>query len=215
MKKFLIIIFLIAFKFAFGQTPIEQESEVQYDRGTQFKDVNNVFDKFIGTWLFDNGTDYFKITFYLQEDFDWGDWGPNPSTYDTIVSRFLYKKNGVTIYDTYNEFPNSIYNPSFDHLIYGYHFSGYVLSIGNTVNQSVNTNKLLLGYSEPTSNYVRCRKAAVKISYSSLSVGSNVPTISWERTFERLESCTRQNTDGSLPDNSDFLIPPVMVLVKQ
>ncbi len=215
MKNFLIIFIVLAFKTGYSQIPIEQETEIEYNRGTNFKDVNGVFDKFLGTWVFDDGVDYFKVTFSLQEDFDWNDWGSNPTTYDTIVSRFLYKKNGIIIYDTYNNFPNSNYNPSFDHIIYGYHFSGYVSSIGNSFDQNVNTNNLLLGYSEPTNNYTRCRNAAVKISYSGFSIGSNGTTINWERTFERLESCSRQNTDGSLPDNSDFLIPSTMILVKQ
>ncbi|WP_375238301.1 DUF6705 family protein [Aurantibacter sp.] len=47
--------------------PIENTSEHTSEDNHYYKDVNNLLDKYTGTWIFDNGIDYFEIVFYVEE----------------------------------------------------------------------------------------------------------------------------------------------------
>lgn len=209
------IIFIGSFTGMAQIAPVEDFYTDDFEQGTNFKDINNVYDKFLGTWIYNNGIDYFKITFSKQEDFDYDYWGTNPTTFDIITSNFEYKKNGVTIYNTYT---NPSFHPSsfpYKYLISGYNFtnSSGISLVGNRVK---NTNELFISYSEPTTLSVngRCRGAAVKIAYSDISINSNIPTLNWERVFERVQDC-RGRLGAADGDDSDFVIPPNMVLTKQ
>jgi len=102
MKNILKIIIALSFTMVgFGQNniiPVEQGININDGQQENFylKDGNNVLNKFVGTWAFDDGTHYFKITFYKRIKKFTG-----ITFEDELVSKFLYIENGVTIYDTY------------------------------------------------------------------------------------------------------------------
>lgn len=107
--------------------PVEEAS--QHDAfetpKVYYKDVNGIFNKFIGTWKFQsttNPTKVFEITFYKVEQRDQG----NISFTDELSSYFTYTVDSILIYQTYE---GDI---------------GYVS--GSTF---LNENKLNLHYSEP------------------------------------------------------------------
>jgi hypothetical protein len=66
-----------------------------------YKDVNGVFNKFIGTWRYQNTpsnpTKVFEITFYKNEKRDQG----GISFTDELTSYFSYTVNGQVVYETY------------------------------------------------------------------------------------------------------------------
>ena len=69
MKKYVLILITLFGITAFSQTikPIETEWLVDYSEknDTYFKDVNNVLDKFVGTWRYEDLTTntVFEVTF--------------------------------------------------------------------------------------------------------------------------------------------------------
>ncbi|MDH7446343.1 DUF6705 family protein [Aquimarina sp. 2201CG14-23] len=79
----------------FGSTENENKTSSSY----YYKDVNGVFNKFLGTWRYQTSTELFEITFRKKEREKTG-----MGYYeDYIVSRYKYIKNGQTIYNTYNQ----------------------------------------------------------------------------------------------------------------
>ncbi|RAJ13487.1 DUF6705 family protein [Olleya aquimaris] len=134
MKNTIYIITLLISAFTLGQeviVPLEQmpsysitekNSETYY-----FKDVNNVLDKFVGTWKYDTANESLEITFYkvLHET-------SSNNFIDMLDCNFIYIKNGVTIFDT-----NTITDPEEKYFITGAYLRGL--------------NKIDLDYSEPTS----------------------------------------------------------------
>ncbi len=164
------------------------------------KDINNVLDKFLGEWVYDNGTDYVKLTITKAIHVPYA---RNKMYQDELSCKFLYKKNGVTIYDTYN---------SSDEYLSGVGFY-FDLEAG-----AVNTNQYNMVYSEPTINggCYRTRGADLVLSYS-LPNGSNPAELDWVRTYNKNMNVSSSVgcQDGTEPDSSDFKIPSNMTLVKQ
>jgi hypothetical protein len=70
---------------------------------TYYKDTNGKLQNCVGTWVYDNGTDYFKITFtkakVLVNQY-------HHVYIDRLTAKFLYKKNNIIKYDNYN---NTVY----------------------------------------------------------------------------------------------------------
>ncbi len=67
-KLTLIVTFALSFSFVKAQEtikPIESHLHDKYidNPNTCYKDTNNKLENIVGTWEFNNGTDYFKITF--------------------------------------------------------------------------------------------------------------------------------------------------------
>jgi hypothetical protein len=141
MKHLLKFIIILIANYSFSQTiiPIENRKTTTEVTGQTYyyKDVNGVFDKFLGNWKYQdtpaNPTKIVEITFYKREMILSGMGG----YYDQIYARIKYTKDGVIVYDT---FPANI--PALmtrDYNIFGGSFR-----------EPTNTNKLKLGYySEP------------------------------------------------------------------
>ncbi|WP_299886345.1 DUF6705 family protein [uncultured Lacinutrix sp.] len=157
------------------------------------KDTTNIFDKFMETWVFNDGTNYFKVTFSKKERVRFS----NTRAYaDELVCEYLFKVNGTTIYDTYGV--NSNINSIGDN-----HISGSSI---------INENKVELSYSEPPVN--SCHKYAsgeLTLNY----ISGATPTLQWTRVNNELYGDNSTCPDGSSMDLTDFVIPANMILVKQ
>lgn len=114
-----------------------------------FKDVNNVLDKFLGTWKYETATESLEVTFVkiTHETY-------NSDYVDMISGQYIYIKNGVTIINT---FP-------LDYEEYGYFAFGEYLKTLNEID---------LFYSEP--NDERHWRARLILGYNSTSPA----TLNW------------------------------------
>lgn len=112
MKKYIFISFLFFFTFCKAQVPANapiiplssttSESFNSTNNGTYFKDVDNRYAQWIGTWQYQNGNTIFKIVIEKVE----GVYFPLNSGYfinpitcyvDLLIGTYYYKKNGVII----------------------------------------------------------------------------------------------------------------------
>jgi hypothetical protein len=200
MKYTISSIFLIFAFISYGQDiilPLEGTHDIEDQDNYYYKDLNHSLDKYEGNWVYDNGTDFLQITFFIQERYDlMGDFGTIDVFYDILQSSFLYKKNGVTIYNTY---------PSADP-------NDKLLIVGNSIRPN---NILSLVYTEPTDACYRHRNGSLNIQYIPSSTSGGMPSLNWIMTEEHSESILNSCGNGELPDTSEFQIPSNMVLVKQ
>ncbi|WP_394759276.1 DUF6705 family protein [Flavobacterium sp.] len=198
MKKIIIATLLIFNSFSYAQhtaewitVPLEDALDPAYmvRDFTYFKDINHSLDKFVGTWQYTQGGVSFKITFIKLENDD-SSWHSKQKE-DVLISRYEYKNNGNTIFETYT---TNISQVNFRFL-------------------TNDAESIKFGYQEPSfTECVKSRIGDLRVSYSLNS--SNQPTLTWSRTEKpRTETpipCTGSNT----VDISDFLAPANMVLTK-
>lgn len=206
MKKIIYITILLITALCAAQEtvkPLEDYLKGDDQNNDYYKDTNSTLNKFLGTWVYDNGPHYFKIIFYKIEHKNIYDLGFGTPTYnlyiDTIESKFLYQYNGVTVYDTYVN--TNTYSKPWDSKIIA----------GSSID---NITQLSLSYSEPTNAHRRQRKGVLKITYNS----SGFPiteTLTWNRVDSPMHKLLYRGPAGDLPDTTDFVIPENMVLIKQ
>ena len=137
--------------------PIENLSSTDVNADKYyFKDVNNVLDKYLGTWKYETATESLEVTFTKIVH------NPYVDDYTDIISgQYVYIKNGVTIINT---FP-------LDYEEYGHFIFGEYLDT---------LNKLDLFYSEPDD--LREWKARLILDYNFTSPA----TLNWHvKTFSR------------------------------
>ncbi|MEZ0006701.1 hypothetical protein ABH942_002078 [Flavobacterium sp. 28YEA47A] len=163
---------------------------------TYYKDTNNKLQNLVGTWVYDNGTDYFKITFFKQKVIE----NEYNNVYeDRLFTRFLYKKNGRVIYDNYgtNSYPRD---------------QGLINDKPSEISSSFVKNSTIgFVYTEPSNNDCHRRKVgSLDVSYTN----GNPLQLSWKRTTATRYFNDRICDNGVRPDNSDFVIPENMVLTK-
>lgn len=164
-----------------------------------YKDTTNSLDKYLETWLYDDGTTYFKITFIKKEHSLISNRTVNVFR-DELVCEYLLKVNDITIYDTYGANSNA------------------TESIANHILGSLilEENKVNLFYSEPPLNGGCERYASGKLE---LEYENNpfmtAPQLQWTRINDVTYGDTIDCTDGTQKDTSDFKIPANMTLIKQ
>jgi hypothetical protein len=121
-----------------GQTtgPIETQKNysLAMSKGKYFKDINGVFNKFLGKWKYQNTsinpTEIVEIVFYKQE------MEPVSGFYeDWLYARFKYTKNGQVVFNNLIALMGS--PPPL------YIFGGFF-------KDPANTNKIFLQYGQPT-----------------------------------------------------------------
>lgn len=164
-----------------------------------YKDVNQYFNNFMGEWLFDDGTTYFKVTFFKKEHVA----GPPNYFEDELTCEYLLKINGTTIYNTYTNDSNINLDDGTANKIVGngvYHFR---------------PNKIDLFYSEPPLNGGCHRYARGKLLLEYTQISGSADELIWSRTNNELYGDTTECSDGTQMDTSDFLIPANMTLIKQ
>lgn len=205
MKNIIIILsFIIATYTVNAQEiviPIEGDCPSKtYPEGHYHKDINNLLNKYEGTWVYDDGVHFFSITFtkILNHDAAEG-WFDSGEKNDLLTSQFIYKFNNTVIYDT------------FDMTLPEYQRHIFMIS-GNGIISS--QNYLLMSYTEPTESIDRSRNASLKLVYDDTNMlpdGSGVE-LTWERFRERRRTLF---TNANAVDRTEFKIPVNMVLIKQ
>ena len=162
MKKTIYIITLLTGSFCFAQETIIPIEERQYTDDTNghyyFKDINNVLDKFVGTWKYETTDESLEITFYKVFHESYG----NDFT-DELDCDFIYIKNGITVFDT-----NTI-NPDDKYFI-----------TGGSIR---NSTKINLVYSEPTSP--RDWRASLILDYIPAALGAPEKLDWFVKTFAK------------------------------
>lgn len=159
MNNIIKIIVLVLFNLSLSAqeqvVPIEdwQDYNEQDDTVYYFKDLNNELNKFTGTWLYQNGTTSFEITFIKAEHVE--DGFGNYS--DILTSNFKYIDNGNIVYDS-----NTI---SYD--VDYFNGGSFITANG--------TNSLSFMYSEPDVPF-ELLTGDLKISYNN---SSSNETLSW------------------------------------
>ena len=114
MKKILTLIFIISYLNTFSQNiNIENISSPRVS-GAYYKDINNLLDPYVGTWVYSSPTDTLKIKLrkVIRAPFI------NNSFEDLIVGEYQYIKNGVEKINTLNNF-NTNYPMQRNHKIGG------------------------------------------------------------------------------------------------
>ena len=127
----LLLLFAIGDLYSQEIIPIEQYyGHFDYSREEKFyyKDVNGVYDKFLGTWRYQTLDASFEITFEKVERDDRGNYFE-----DYIYGKFKYIRNGQVIYDTTSPIQSEDA---------GYYIFGGMISVSNL-------NFLKLLYDEP------------------------------------------------------------------
>ena len=166
MKNIIYIITLLISTLTFAQeiiVPIEQmpsTSTTDKNNGTYyFKDVNNVLDKFVGTWKYETANESLEITFYkvLHETY-------SNNFMDQLDCNFIYIKNGITVFDT-----NTVIDPEEKYFITGAYLRGL--------------NKIQLDYSEPTSP--RDWRASLILDYIPAELGEPEKLDWFVKTFAK------------------------------
>jgi len=142
MKKLLSVVLLTTSILSYTQISTENILDHKGERlpSVHYKDINNLLNAFVGTWLYDNGTTSLKIILKKITS--------NNSLYleDMIIGEYQYVENGIEKVNTLNEidivYPNQI----------SHHISGNSL-IKKTTRPicndcSTNERRLRLGISE-------------------------------------------------------------------
>ncbi|TYC07535.1 hypothetical protein ES677_15040 [Bizionia gelidisalsuginis] len=164
-----------------------------------YKDVNNYFTNFLGEWLYDDGTTYFKVTFIKMERVRMG---PTNTYHDKLGCEYLLKINGITMYDTYGA--NSNINTS--------SIANHIVGTGV---YDYRPNKIDLTYREPPLNGGCHRYASGNLLLEYTPILGSADELIWTRTNNQLYGDTTECNDGTQMDTSEFLIPATMVLVEQ
>lgn len=160
---------------------------------TYYKDTNNELQKFVGTWIYDNGKYYFRITFFKKKVIKNK---KNKVYVDVLFTKFIYKNRGRIIYDNY-----------------GINDYGQYQELVNTNPSSLKSffflnDTLTFYYNEP-GNYRRQRNQTLHITYSP----DTVSKLYWKRTTNPKQMYGRLNCMNGLTfDNFDLVIPTDMVL---
>lgn len=171
--------------------PIENLlGESQYNNpNTYYKDTNHKLQNCVGTWLYDNGSDYFLVTFIktkqkINEHFN---------VYsDVLTAKFYYRKNGVVIYDNLNQIPTS-----------GSNFKPSDISSGH-----VKDLHITFYYTEPSS--IECHRR--RFGMLKVELSNNEQQMIWIRETNENSFHDEPCSNGLEPDDSPFLIPANMTL---
>ena len=183
--------------------PLEQFSVEAISLNDYYKDINGVLDKFVGTWIYDDGITYFKVVIQKEERISAiNDWDNTPIYFDQLVGNFELRLNGLTIYNTLNSTDNYPIN------------DGYRITNLN--------RKIKLFYSETDNNYTDSFYNTFGMYRSTLSLtyqpdlSNNVDQLLWNRiTFNGKEPIDTSNYLIGQQDSTPYQIPPNMLLTKQ
>jgi len=151
MKK-IISVFLITFALLSCKAqsvikPLDGVPCPSNDSNCYDKDVNNEFDKFVGTWKYTNGTN--EIIFKLKKEEHYQT-SPNSNYQDLLVGEYQYKSNGITVVNTLDSFDNPFIS-GFSHNISGGSFK-HRLPNHCIDNSDVSEIKIWLFINHPTEN---------------------------------------------------------------
>ncbi|WP_306350945.1 DUF6705 family protein [Flavobacterium sp. '19STA2R22 D10 B1'] len=154
-----------------------------------FKDINHSLDKFIGTWIYNQGNDSFKITFIKKLN------QPSPINHfqklDLLISHYEYKQNGTIIFETYTT---------------NFSLVDYVLL--------KDSDNMVMLYGEPSFTHPSKKRIGdLLVTYSLNS--SNQPILTWVRTDYPVRELPIPYRGYTTSDISDFIAPANMILIKE
>jgi len=204
IQKIIIVIAFI-FCFAFSQAqqvvPAEEKQsfllsyvETRYPDNVYFQDTNNILDKYIGNWVYDDGTHFFEINISLIENRQAGFSGRTEFN-DLLIVRYRYVENGIEVYNILND------NERFAmRMLYAYE-----------------DNRTSFHYEEPTDACTRANNAYLRIDYLPEDSSNGTPeTLNWQRLyFNSLSGVVNRCPDGTSTDDSPLRIPEEMTLSRQ
>ena len=134
-----------------AQTPTQTvdiyNKNISYgENGVYYKDIDEYFNQYIGTWLYTNGTTSLKVVFkkkyFVKSD--------DVSTYftDALVGEYEYIVNGVTIFNTLNEL-NINKSSQYDYNLYS---SSRMPNYDAFFQFTMPRQRLVMVYDEPTND---------------------------------------------------------------
>lgn len=198
MKNIIKICLLLIVSNSFSQSsirPIEEllTTDRETNQNTYFKDINNKLQNCVGNWIYDNGSDYFKINITKKKLV----FSEKYNVYiDALIIKYEYKKDGVCKY--YNL--NSITIPS-----------GANAQPSDLKSSFVVNNDICFVYHEPY--FTGCyRRKTGRLEIQLVSGSTN--QLQWTRVTDTHYFNNIFCDDGTPPDNSEFLIPANMILTK-
>jgi hypothetical protein len=191
MKTLFISFLLTITIIAQAQTVVERPLETFYDgeqpKHVYYKDVNNLLNKYLGTWEYNQNGHYFKITFFKQTNFrETPVQNRKISIFtDKIYGLYQYKLNGIEIYH--------VTSSDFAYSTMGAFFMGNLVAF----------------FKEPSiSPCERPLMGDVTLSYS---ITNGIEQLTWNRADSyRGTFCN----EGEVEDNTPFQTPAHMILTK-
>jgi len=158
MKLFqLLILFVICFACK-AQNPI---INIEDDDGSEitnayYKDTNNLLDPFVGTWVFDNGTQYLKIVFEKKTMVDAGEYYE-----DLLIGEFQYKESGIELTNTLGKLTDPFLPYVYHHSIDGNYINTYQHTPFNDYTSNVFRIELTMSEPNGCSSNLDVRTATV------------------------------------------------------
>ena len=119
-KLLLLLIFTISCK---AQQPIYDNPNYGDEDGVYYKDLDNDFNRFEGTWVYTNGTTSLEIQFVKKTNMHIQDLGDNFYT-DALVGEYKYIQFGSTVVNTLMNLSANHSNP-YEYNIIGDYISKY------------------------------------------------------------------------------------------
>lgn len=176
--------------------PIENALQDHFsdNPNTYYKDTNNKLENLVGTWIYDNGVDYLKLNISKKKNKE----NIKHNVYSDILTiKYEYRKNGITKY--YN-----IVNLGAP--------AGANTKPSELRSAFVKGNKISVVYIEPS--FTNCHRRHIG-SLDLQLVSGTTNQLQWVRTTDQRYFYDAPCDDGTPTDNSDFLIPENMILIKQ
>lgn len=193
MKQIFSILLCLFFAQIEAQTIIPSEDYFDHnsENNVYFKDVNHIYDKFLGNWVYSDGPHYLRIMVTKKTKVEDGvsstgrRYKTRKQYYDLIDVEYQYKYNGEEVY----------------HVMYPYRLvNGKLLYSSIFGKIIVNPNQLSLYYNEPSTT--RC----MRNREGELNLGYEEGKLHWKRTDKKIQNPESLCENGSF-DESEYRIP--------
>jgi hypothetical protein len=156
---YIILLFTLSIVSCKAQSPIislYDGSDYADTANAYYKDTDNDFDRFIGTWEYNNGSEKLRIIIRKKEQYSYNGLGNIPAFYaDYLYGEYLYKdSNGNELVNTLTNIDSNPTDIS-EHLIFGNTIdpSQYLPSCENC---DPNERSIFLAFYDPVRDYIKC-----------------------------------------------------------
>ncbi|QQV03221.1 MULTISPECIES: DUF6705 family protein [Chryseobacterium] len=181
MKNFLAILLLTMIVNCKAQSPVYTlgESPVNLPMNSYIKDTNNVLNKFVGTWIYNQNGKIFTININKQEMIDFTEYYK-----DMLFGNFKYQVNNLIIVDTFGK-------------------TGFKSGITGATLWEGNPNKVSLFFSDPERPKMSCKAV---LTYFNVN---GVEKLHWDLKLTGYVSSRNPNmnqaTDFRVPTNVELI----------
>ena len=199
MKQLILTMYLLTSINIIAQTEIGIEDATEFGQeGYYYKDLNNVFNTFEGTYLYTNGNTSFKIILEKMEMSSMNDYYYE----DLVIGCYRYVENGVEKVNTLDDLDNNYTNGV------KYVIDGNNVMVGNELGETEalpDEKWLILSIKDPVSG-----------SYDRLFVKKTMTTSFQEAIKISIHhSIGGRHIDDPLPPPISYPLGQDMILVKQ